>query len=64
MMRIVLLTPFLLLASCGSGPSSPGGVSPEEDRLLNEAASSLDANFMTAPDNGTTDAPADQGNGQ
>lgn len=63
MMRIALLTPLLLLAACGSG-TTPGGTSPEEDRLLNDAASSLEANFMTAPDNGTADAPLDQGNSQ
>ncbi|MES2097007.1 MAG: hypothetical protein V4459_09630 [Pseudomonadota bacterium] len=66
-MRARYILPLAALAglsACGSGGTAPGGISPEEDRQLNEAASGLDANFMTTPDNGTTDAPSDQGNSQ
>jgi hypothetical protein len=40
-----------LLAGCGSRSDDVGGVSPEEDRMLNEAAASLDANYMAPVDN-------------
>jgi hypothetical protein len=55
------LAAFASLSACGSGGTTPGGASPEEDRLLNEAAAREDA---TPPDNGIADAPSDQGNTQ
>ena len=51
-MRAALpLLALVLLAACGSRSDDVGGVSPEEDRMLNDAAASLDANYMAAPDN-------------
>ena len=52
------------LSACGSGHNDPGAVSPEEDRMLNEAASSLDANADALPENGMTNAPINKGNTQ
>ena len=55
---------FLLLAACGHKDEPVGAVSPEEDRMLNEAASSLDA---PQPDNAApvnAAQPAPQGNAQ
>ena len=40
------------------------GVSPEEDRMLNDAASSLDANYMAAPANAVDANTTDAGNAQ
>ena len=51
-----------LLAGCGRSNDDVGGVSPEEDRLLNEAAASQDANLTTAPIGNAGDT--DPGNGQ
>ena len=45
------LIALALLAACGSRNDDVGGVSPEEDRMLNDAASALDANYMAPPDN-------------
>lgn len=64
MIRTAALMPLLLLAACGSRSDDAGGVSPEEDRMLNDAASSLDANYMAAPDNGAVANTADTGNAQ
>ncbi|MBN8816786.1 MAG: hypothetical protein J0J06_15235 [Sphingomonas sp.] len=58
------LTCFLLLAACGSHNDDAGSVSPEEDRLLNEAASSLDVNSAAAPDTGADANTTDSGNAQ
>ncbi|MFT3978666.1 MAG: hypothetical protein QM688_16400 [Sphingomonas bacterium] len=38
-----------LLAACSSQPATPGAVSADEERQLNEAAASLDANSVDAP---------------
>lgn len=64
MNRAFALMPLLLLAACGSRSDDTGAVSPEEDRLLNDAASSLDANFMAAPDAGADANTTDAGNAQ
>jgi hypothetical protein len=64
-MRAVLpLLGLVLLAACGSRGDDVGGVSPDEDRMLNEAASSLDANYMAASDNSAVANAADAGNAQ
>jgi hypothetical protein len=59
---------FALLAGCGNRNDDVGGVSPDEDRQLNEAAAALDVNYMAEPDNGfiaaNATAPDDQGNAQ
>ena len=63
MNRLLFLFPLLLLAACGHKDDPVGAASPEEDRMLNEAASSLDV----TPDNTATDntvQPAPQGNTQ
>lgn len=42
-MRALLLIPFLALVACSDDPDpAPGGVTPAEDRALNEAAEMLD----------------------
>lgn len=64
MIRLALLLPLALLAACESRSDDVGGVSPEEDRMLNEAASSLDVNYMAAPDNAATANATDTGNAQ
>ena len=62
-MRAALpLLGFALLAACGSRNDDVGGVSPEEDRMLNDAASSLDANYMAAPISSADANAADIGN--
>lgn len=43
MRRIVLVAPLLLIAACHSNRDDPGAVSPEEDRMLNEAAATQEA---------------------
>jgi len=53
-----------LLAACGSRNDDVGGVSPDEDRMLNEAAASLDVNYMAAPDNSVVANATDPGNAQ
>ena len=64
-MRAALpLLGLALLAACGSRNDDVGGVSPEEDRMLNDAASALDVNYMAAPDNGVVANTADTGNAQ
>ena len=64
-MRAALpLLGLVLLAACGSRSDDVGGVSPEEDRMLNDAASSLDANYMAAPDNSAIANTTDAGNVQ
>ncbi|QDZ06753.1 hypothetical protein FPZ24_04060 [Sphingomonas panacisoli] len=52
MVRSALLLPLLILAGCSSRADDTGSVSPEEDRMLNDAASSLDANYTAPPDAG------------
>ncbi|HEX4693218.1 hypothetical protein [Sphingomonas sp.] len=63
-MRLPLaLTALALLAACGHKDDPVGAASPEEDRMLNEAASSLDV----TPDNAAIDntaQPTPQGNAQ
>ena len=63
--RLAFLT-LALLAGCGQRNDDVGGVSPEEDRMLNEAAASQDINLTSAPiDNAADNATAaDQGNAQ
>ena len=46
----------LLLAACGQQPADPGTVTADEDRQLNEAAASLEAN-LTASDDPEDNAP-------
>jgi hypothetical protein len=53
-----------LLAGCGSRNDDVGGVSPEEDRMLNEAAASQDINATTAPDEGVYANATAAGNAQ
>jgi len=62
MIRALGLTPLLLLAACGSHDKDAGAVSPEEDRMLNEAAASQDIN-ATAPVGADANA-TDPGNAQ
>ena len=38
--------PILLLAACSSQPDTPGAVTTDEERQLNEAAEMLDANSV------------------
>lgn len=45
MKRAVFLVPLLLIAACGGGASSTGA-SPGEDKALDDAAASLDANTI------------------
>ncbi|MBN8806836.1 MAG: hypothetical protein J0I47_01155 [Sphingomonas sp.] len=52
--------PLLLLAACNSHRADPGAVSPEEDRMLNEAAASQEApNAATSAPAANATAPAD-----
>ncbi len=58
----IALIGLALLAACGSRNDDTGAVSPEEDRMLNDAAATLDVNYMAAPDpefvvNDTTTSP-------
>ena len=64
-MRAALpLLALVLLAACGSRSDDVGGVSPEEDRMLNEAAASQDIN-ATVPVGVDVDAnTTDPGNAQ
>lgn len=42
-MRALILSSMVLLAACGSDPEpAPGGVTPTEDKALNDAAAMLD----------------------
>lgn len=50
--------PLLLLAACSSQPDTPGAITADEERQLDEAAAMLDANSVRL------DAPADTGAGQ
>lgn len=64
MNRSFALMSLLLLAACGSRSDDTGAVSPEEDRMLNEAAASQDIN-ATVPVGISADANAtDPGNAQ
>ena len=45
----------LLLAACSSAHEEPGAVTAEQDRQLDEAAASLDANSVAAQDNAADD---------
>ncbi|MBY8827263.1 hypothetical protein [Hephaestia mangrovi] len=49
-MRLLLLTPLVLLAACGQKADDPGlgGFSHSEASQLNDAAAMLDANSVTA----------------
>lgn len=49
-MRLLLLTPLILLAACGQRADDPGlgGLDHSEARQLNEAAAMLDANSVSA----------------
>ncbi|MDB5678976.1 hypothetical protein [Sphingomonas bacterium] len=62
MIRISMMLPLLFLAGCHQRSDDVGGVSPEEDRMLNEAAASQDINLTSEPIDNTQ--PADQGNAQ
>jgi len=63
-MRVAIaLGALALLAACGHKDDPVGAASPEEDRMLNEAASSLDV----TPDNAAIEnaaQPTVQGNAQ
>lgn len=61
MPRLAPSAALLLLAACGSHRDDPGAVSPEEDRMLNEAASSQEAPAAAPAGNAQ---PAVQGNQQ
>ena len=63
MARILILAPLLVLGACGHKDEPVGAVSPEEDRMLNEAASSMDAPQATG-NVANTALPAPQGNAQ
>ncbi|MBS0479130.1 MAG: hypothetical protein JSR79_07515 [Proteobacteria bacterium] len=64
-MRVAIpLLGLALLAACGSRSDDVGGVSPDEDHMLNEAAAALDVNYMTAPDNDAGANVADTENAQ
>lgn len=41
---------LLLLAGCGSGDKGAGGLSPEEERALDNAAAMLDESNLIVPD--------------
>lgn len=41
-MRALLLIALIALAGCGSREADPGGATPSEARMLNEAAEALD----------------------
>lgn len=56
------LVAIALLAGCGHKTDDVGGVTPEEDRMLNEAAASQDINLTSEPIDNTQIAP--QGNTQ
>lgn len=43
-MRALVLSATLLLAACSGGASQGSGATPGEDKALDEAAASLDAN--------------------
>ena len=59
-----VLLGLALLAACGSRSDDAGAVSPEEDRMLNEAAASQDINATpTTADDGNADT-TDAGNAQ
>ena len=47
----LVLLGVALLTGCGHRNDDAGGVSPEEDRQLNEAAAALDVNYVAPPDN-------------
>lgn len=49
-MRLLLLTPLVLLAACGQKADDPGlgGLSHSEASQLNDAAAMLDANSVSA----------------
>ena len=47
-----LLPVALLLAACSAAPDDPGRVAPDEDRRLNEAAETLDANGVDPDETG------------
>ena len=64
MRAAVALLGVALLAGCGSRNDDVGGVSPEEDRMLNEAAASQDINATTQPDTTADANTIDPGNTQ
>jgi hypothetical protein len=64
-MRAALaLLGLALLAGCGSRSDDTGAISPEEDRMLNEAAASQDINAVVPADTGVDANTADTGNAQ
>ena len=64
MRAAVTLLGLALLAGCGSRNDDVGGVTPDEDRMLNEAAASLDVNYMAAPANNVDANATEAGNAQ
>lgn len=56
------LAALALLAGCHQRSDDASAVSPEEDRMLNEAAASQDVNMAAQPVDNTQPAP--QGNAQ
>ena len=57
MTRAASLLLAVTLTACHSVRDTPGTVTPEQDRQLNEAATALDANAMSANTTATGDAP-------
>ena len=49
---------LLALAACSSQPDQPGGLTPDDQRELNEAAAMLDANSLDADTVTNTESPA------
>jgi hypothetical protein len=49
---LAVLAAVLAVAACGGGDDTPGGITPDESRQLNEAAEMLDASpdSLAAPD--------------
>lgn len=49
-MRLIMLTPLLLLAACGqsAGNAGPDGLDRTQASQLNDAAAMLDANSVSA----------------
>ncbi len=60
----LILLGLALLAACGSRNDDAGAVSPEEDRMLNEAAASQDINATAPADAGVDANTSDPGNAQ
>ena len=49
-LRLAGLALAISLGGCGGGDEARGGLSPEEERQLDNAAAMLDENMLTVPD--------------